>query len=667
MSIRDRQIQEAEDRIVRERLISGQVPDLTYVQQQLNQEFRDIPAGLPRFHFKPWQDGQPSDPDAYNEMMRKIHQDLQIAFDEITYQQNRMMAIADYYETEKNKITWEIEKVERRIQALYDQLDISKLGNAIAGHFHSFSHVDFIGDDQRNIPRTNVLVDLRTGQALLDKVKQGAARYDISNAVVTIKSLTQGTSSQMLSDPSNALKDTVNEAWQYLVKMSSSTPVDLQVTLDLNDAKLISTVRFESQSPAPTAITCFISNDNVTYRELQTITTKNIAEWAFDPSVIRYVRFVLHKDECDYTDGTDYCYLFGASRIMVKKEAYQATGVLVTQPYEVDQIIDKVQVIPDATIPPGTNIRYYIGMDDGINPVEWMEADSSGLVDFGTLILYTDYIDSLRPNFGQKDEVHFNQQYYSLADLTYTPVLGRTRLYLGDQMWKVDTLSKVPATQPTATGPQDWMQTAGMPMTTQFMDINNVAQLQPGTFQRFSLSFSISKPQMPIKQRMNVTPGVIVAVYLNNQLLKGIQEVNGTSCIYNFKQGVNSLVVYTFTPANLSTATMSLNLNLMSVNGLDWVRAIENPLTEVSLTQLYNNTSRKDMSRYAIKGNQIILNFDPVGADVAGRGIRAHMEYFHVPDGTPTTNFIRLMAMFTRSQSAGGHSAALSGYKLVIS
>lgn len=656
MSIRDRQIADAETAALQSELQAGRYPDLTTIQRMIAAVFANSPAGLPQFQLTALENNTVSDPDVVNTMLKQMMGDVTTGFKELTTLENTMMGMADYYETEKNKVNKGISKLARRIESIEEKMKHRTQSNVITKHFHDFIDLEMTGDESRNLPATTALVDLKRGVVTLDKVRQGSARYDITGAGIDATVSGTPVSTATSGEITNILKDAVNAAWRYTVTTNTVDPVTVTVKLSLETAVSATTIGFLAESPAATRVTLYVSEDDITYVKQGTKTLTGMGTWSIPITTIQYLKFELVKDEPDGTAGTTSTFEFGASRIIVQREAYQSEGKLVSAAIPVGtMVVDQVTVTPVEDRLPGTNIRYYIAIDDG-GHLEWIEADSAGLVPFGAYQNFSATISSTTKGYGDAvDEPQFGHQNYALAELDVTPAVGATKLYIGEQMWQVDHYDgAAPATPLTTTGPSDW---ASATYDTSYVDLKrtfsgNQITLRPG-YTKMTIECQIASDLMPFVQRLQVNQEAIVAVYLNNTLLGGVKQDDGWDYTYKLVAGVNKLEIYFYTAVD-GYAAPNLDLMLRA----SWARASSKALTEVSLTNLYNNTSVKDRSRFAWKGNVLVTNYAPAG-------VRYWLETKYTTKEPEATN-IRFMAILTRSSSAGDSSAALHQYQLVV-
>jgi hypothetical protein len=664
MSIRDRQIDIASQEVLSKELKAGRYPDLTTVQQKVVELFQERPAGLARFILLPAVADALSNPDEYNLMMNNISKDLETSFLEIGYQADRILANANIYETEKHTIDLLIRKIENRIQSLIDKIEQRGHREVIFNTLNTFNNIDFKGDEARGIPKTDVFVDLKNGQALLDVINTGGTKYDISNATYTV-ALTKGSGVGTENLPlSNALKDTINEIWQYTVVSDKTEISEVTIVLTLTDVVPITGMSINFNSPKETSVKVLVSKDQELYTELSIYSSYEHVEWQLD-SDVKYIKIILTKAEPDTVDGTDLEYNFGISNISLKKEIHQTLGYLISQPHPIrNKIANEITLKTQEIIPPQTAIRYYIGIDNPNELIEWQEIEVGTPYQLNQLLHKSINIDHASVGYGILVKQHFSVDYFSLLNLTDVPEQLTTKIYTGDYMWKVDTnvLTLDPLYIPTL---KDWINPRGT--VTKFLPVEqtiltNSFNLTVGSLQRLTTNIFCPTNAVITNNELAISATAVAQVYINNTLIKPVVDVDGKYRYnYTFKAGWNNIQILTHTN---DTATIKMNLVFTDI--ATKVYAIPEPLKELSLYNLLNNTSKTDLQNFCIDNGKILINYSPTDSDIFGVGVRYAVEYDYGRPGASSGMDLRFMAILSRTNLSDKVTPILQNYQLII-
>jgi hypothetical protein len=664
MSIRDRQIDMASQEVLSKELKAGRYPDLTTVQQKVVDLFQERSPGLARFILLPAVADELSNPDEYNLMMNNISKDLQTSFLEIGYQADRMLANANIYETEKHTIDLLIRQIENRIQSLVDKVEQRGHREVVFNTLNTFRSIDFKGDESRGIPKTNAFVDLKNGQALLDGINTGGTKYDISDVIYTV-ALTKGSGKGTENLPlDNALKDTINEIWQYTVVSDKTEVSEVTIILTLTDAVPVTGISINFNSPKETTAKVLVSKDQELYTELRSYSAYEHVEWQLDADV-KYIKIILTKAEPDTVDGTNLEYNFGISNISLKKEIHQTLGYLVSQPHQIrNKIVDQITLKVQEVIPPQTGIRYYIGIDHSDELIEWQEIEPNVPYQLNQLLHQSMNINNVSPGYGILVKQHFNLDYFSLLNLTNMPEPQTMKIYTGDYMWKVETkvLTLDPLYIPTL---KDWINPRGT--VTKFLSVEqttltNSFALTAGSLQRLTTNIFCPTAAVITNNELAIGAGVIAQVYINNTLIKPVIDADDKYRYnYTFKAGWNNIQILTHAP---SSATIKVNLIFTDI--ATKVYANPKPLKELSLYNLLNNTSKTDLQNFCIDDGKILVNYSPTESDISGVGVRYAVEYDYGRPEASNQMDLRFMAILSRTDLSDKVTPILQSYQLIM-
>lgn len=87
-------------------------------------------------------------------------------------------------------------------------------------------------------------------------------------------------------------------------------------------------------------------------------------------------------------------------------------------------------------------------------------------------------------------------------------------------------------------------------------------------------------------------------------------------------------------------------------------------MRQVSRADLYYQVGRKDWTAFALSGNQVLTNHNPVPVDPSGNPIRYLVRYAQGTHDTPAD--LRFMAILSRSAAAEDSTPRLRAYQLQV-
>lgn len=665
MGIRGRQLQNEAKKILQKELSEGRYPDLSVVQQMVTERFQHRIAGLPRFQLKAVSNKAVSNAEDYNDMIKNLHEDLLTSFEEVRHQGDRMMALADYYETEKFRINLATKKLNRRMELLQDKLENRGLRDVVFDTFNDFVGVDFNGNKKRNIPATNAFIDLRHGWVGLDEIKAGSKKVNLATAHAVVKPISSFDDFVQLSSIDNCLKDTINESWRHRAVMAEPKAAEISYKIELEEEQEINIISFTPQSARPTTIVLRTSRDGENYYEHLPKEVSSLTEWNFDASVIKFIEFQMTKMEPDFAQGAEYHYYFGAQNISAKSVLFTQEGYLISQSHTIDRVIDKLQLNVDEVIPAGTKIEYFMA-EDKLNDsiLEWETIRPNKTMLFHGLEEKQVLVDSSSPLYGTFYDSLYNHDYYSIMKLEHTPAPRTVNILVGEGMYQVDSMDFTSDATfiPTL---DSWK--GAKEYTTSFIALNDAASpnempVQTEKLERMTVHITMAKDYTLYANALSKKEDMKVSVYLNNMEIKPINQ----AYTYKFKAGVNKLEIIYYAPTGGAIAPNLEKTYLESIGATD-IYAKSDGLKEVDLYDLMNNTSKKDYTKFAIdKNNTVILNYDPKAFDKTGQGVRFKLTYRYPSDATQTQTHIRFMAKLSRETSKGDVSPILKSYKFII-
>lgn len=675
MTIRETQRSRVIEEIVSDSLRKGIFPSVHLIEDQLAEYFKKPVSGQPRFVYQEIEKSTGSSSKWYNESFENIHEDLQVGFAEMRELNNDIMSLYQYYESNRIKIERSLKRLELKADVLVDRTLKQKTKDVIGDNFHDFLMVDFKGDPERNIPRTNTFVDLRYGEIQLDTIKHHVYKHDISNVRTKLRSLVKDTKMIHLSPISNAFQDYVSHAWRSVV--SSPTPIQPKVELYIELEKMVGATHLsiDTQVGKPVTVTAYLSKDGKKYQQLETRKVTHTFQWIFERQDVQFVRLEFHKAEEDVINGSTYEYIFGAKQIELKEQQFKNDAYFVSRPFEIvgKNAFNRIKLEKEDYIPSSTNIRYYVGLDYDTNLIEWQEIREDRPIETGMIQSNYMEINSFIDGYADLIYNQFGQGFHRLVELPHRPLPGSTKLMLGRNMWMKET---IPSTIESGeniyqTSMRDWIRTGTS--NKEYISIDAVNKryrnvLKEKTFQRFTTYLYIHKKQV-IETEIQAQSKTSHGVYINNQEVRSInqeKDANSNDLLYQYqlqlKEGWNKVQIITYT----SDVDQQIMLDFYLKELSDQIFAYHRALTQVSLYDLLHNVSHRIHEHFAIDDdNNIIVNYDPKFLDISGNGIDYTLEYDY-SSSDEMNHQIRMMAILSKKDRSVLTSPRLKQYKLII-
>lgn len=658
MSISNRQISRIEQKIIDKILRSGRLPILKEVQEAVLTYFKNKAVGLPRFTPVFVSKREVSDPDSYNKMIDEIYEDLETAFEEMSYQENRLYAAMENYQIEMSKIENAIKTTASRIDSIVTRIkEKYTRGITVEDSFSDFLKVEFTKDIPRQIYGTSCFVDLKNGTVRLEE--DWEEKIDLSTAEAKVSVKGDYLDAVTVSHIANCLNDSINEAWQYTVIKEKPETTTVTIAIDLREETEISYVTITNLSPHIIKASLRIGRKAGDLTGVGEVESLDVIKWSFAVTPCRYLEIDISKDEPDNTWAGSYEYHFGLLNISVGRKTYRDKGVLVSKRYNINRYIDTVTLKAESITPPGTEIKYYVALDDDANPLQWREIKDGGKVSFGCYITETVEPDpDITTDFGLRLYKIKGVDFYSIGKLDYQPVGGVT-VYEGFGQWlmekktvSVDDASKI-ATAEDLTR-YSWFYTGND--TTGYISTDKTGiAVEKNQLVRLTLWLYCTEAKELLNCRSDTTGNVFVKVYVNN---KEIPAINGTRN-FRFNKGWNRVQFFAF---GKDSSTISPHFDWFTITEFAYGNRI--PLQQVKLFTLQHNTSPYDNSKFAIDGMHLVINRNPLQPHI-GEPIRYIVRYNRLSDTARKTG-LRFMAILKRDENIPTATPMLEKYVLTI-
>ena len=684
--IRDTQRALVQEQILGEKLREGVNPSVLVLDELTKEVFRFKPEGLPRFTYREMKKGQVSSLEDYNALFHELSFDLTVGFEEVRYLNNRMMSITSYYETERRRINKELARVAEKAKWVQMKQEAASNKEVVGDTLQNFLQIDFQGNEKRNIPQTSALVDLEHNSVEMMRVRKHTKKHDLTKAKLNFYAESPEFPIIHLTPFESAIQDSIYESWRAIVINKLATNLNSFLDVEIEKPVHATNVSIDTQVGNPVFVTLFLSKDGKTFLPLERRKIINTYQWNFERQEVKAIRFQFEKKEEDRANGSDYEYVFGAKNISLMEEMYVNEAHFVSQPFDLPdhEGIEKVSLEVDDLVPAGTSIRYYVGLDYGENVIEWEELQKDRPIVSDQIMSRRIDINKYTPGYGDSIAKTFGQNFHSIAKLPHHPLKKSLKLMIGRNMWMRETIPapfQHDASEETnktvyQTSVKDWVR-IGTPKKEYIRVNNRIDFLQKDMFQRYTTYIYMDNPE---QHRALISTGKnsTHVVLLNGSELKLINEEYTLS----LKEGWNKLQVYAYAQDIGEEIVLDFFTPKMSSR----IYADKNPLQEVSMYDMLNNTNSRLSGRFAVdENNNVVVNYHPRIADVAhgltrpmGQTLEEAQNAVQLAEGVEYTlqykyslrkerqHRLRFMAIMTKEKETIETTPSFKGYKLIV-
>jgi hypothetical protein len=381
MDIADRYRQYLSNLIIREYLTDQTIPSIENIEADLaiiEEWFTDMSFPMAYFLDLQVDEREESSASLYNQMQETFFSDLSVLYQQVTTQLQDSNTFLNRNLAEIQMLKAKLKNLEDRVtELLLRNKDTEGYFQFFADTFNSLQYVDTVN--------TTAAIDLRAGIVTMKegisetrKFNLNFTQYEDMSFQVLTRYGVQGSTNVADMSSIEAFKDG-EESWRQEVISTAPITMSVQLVLDMKEIKEVSKVDYESfndQSFGIMTVQVQYSNDNYNWFDFPSdFPTQNIYHKGTFTGVatdMRYLKFILTKTSYDRVDEGRYVYYFGAKHVDIFGVEYDQDGsVLQTKeiyPEEKagqDAYINRVSIEACEDVPSGTDILYDVSFDGG--------------------------------------------------------------------------------------------------------------------------------------------------------------------------------------------------------------------------------------------------------------------------------------------------------------
>lgn len=635
MSIRDRQIRNATEKIIEEELKSGRYPNPDKLRHRLRKFLQENTPGFPSMKLRYWPYRGVSDPDDFNKLQEEVYDDISNLYAEDAHQTLKLLQTFDYSEMERQRIFHELRIIEARTKEM-----LMKVSEA-EGYLTSFAET-FDDYSKIDTSRTTCSINFRHNFAYLPSGTQAHRKIHLRDKGIKFSYRTPDETgdnaiieSKEVLPIENALEDAHNSCWIQEVihdpEQGDISRLDGIVTIDLKEPTSVNSISIEIESPKPLQIEVKYSNNGESYYSIPGTSARKIVyetAWLFPEIEARFIKIVMSKWEEDNREEGLHSYIFGIKTITMERTAYADKGVLYSKPFELPADSSLLVLHTSEELPEQTSIQYSIGLTSGYEfPEHWNEIKPMRFASDNNFFRLQD-VDKHEVTFSSttKGKTVNGIQFYESAALKGKKFIPKSvRLFRGYQQWYVracvmdGSYTNGDNSELHYPSPNDWMQVdENVPIEKRFINLSsnntlNFSSLSTSKNKKTAYRYTthVYCPEArSIGLLSNTINNLNAAIYLNgSQAYKSDDE---RLEVVMLKKGWNTIDVFLF-QINDNAPSFQLPFDLYTV--VDdyklFTVGIQDGMTLVDPYVLQYNTPASVKNRFALeKDGTILFNYD---------------------------------------------------------
>ncbi|GIN55140.1 MULTISPECIES: discoidin domain-containing protein [Bacillus subtilis group] len=375
MGIRKIQITKKAEEIIKGYLFRGRYPTFQTITYHFSQWLREHTPGAPIFKPVKIFRKDKSNSEQFNKEIKALDEDIHDAYDATIEQTKQIMADFNYIETERNKLSHELDEILSEIDEL-----LLMSNNADYRYFDG-KVISFEDAADIDISHSTAFVNIKNKEVTLDENLNQSNRIIINTNNVYFQPITPAAKSSALESIKNAFDDNLNTAWWHVVKvknLNSNNNMKAELVVMFNQVEDINFIEYTPHQGKPVEVKLEYTMDGSIYTPInqnaETDTVTGIAVWNFQKIAAKGIKFVLEKTDYDERSGSYYNYYFGAKNIKFQRKHYLSEGVIYSTPIEFESNVEKLTMTSENEIPFNTDIQYEIALyepDKNLEELIW--------------------------------------------------------------------------------------------------------------------------------------------------------------------------------------------------------------------------------------------------------------------------------------------------------
>lgn len=444
INIQEYQMKKKEDEIVNKALKSGSLVTTYDVVTKLNQFFQYKTAGLPYyknlrlgFHSK-------SNKEEYNKSFKELGEDLDVAYTIYNNQEKTVLEAKNTFDSEVLELYREFDELSSEIE-LADMYN--NKGLVYYPHIINFNNLEKINCKNlydHNIPHTTCEVDYDKSIMRNELHSTPNDKVDLTKSLILVT--TPSKNINITKDVKQLISENSTEVITVETRSLSDAPQTLNVDIALDKPYDISRVSFSCYNITNAQVVLFLSEDGENYLPREVQQGEKDLTWLFNKRTVRKLRVSIRKKSNDITEDTGSSCFFSLVNLSVYNDKYSPSGVFTSESIIFDESITDVVIYPTHTMPPKTDISYFIGYEDNNDDVEWYPIKPEIPLDLQLLYIEEMVLNYITSDiFGSWDfDRETGRKLFYIHDLPKYVSMNSVYLRAGHSQWLIERLDMTP-------------------------------------------------------------------------------------------------------------------------------------------------------------------------------------------------------------------------------
>lgn len=645
MNLKDIQIKKTINNIILSFLKNGTIPKLKDVLNEYNKIFKLQSPGYPKFKPITVKKNTLSSAFIHNKMVDDIYMDIEDLYDADKIYFDSLLSTYGLYITEIEHTNSKLTDIQNRINMLLNNKLYNNISYTIHDCFNDFLKIDFNGDPELGIIKTNSFIDLRT-HSVSNNIITNNSKISLYGSDTKLTVPDNVIENKTIYPIENALKDTLNEIWLQSLTTKDNLGIVIRLSVELVKEIECTDIEFELYSSRSVNIKLYTFDSNKQQQEYKSVDTDNLARWNFKKRKVKVITFEVQKNDADgQNDNLEYEYYIGSKNISIYNNIYQSKSTMVSIPYYPSNPFNYAHLDLKQVTPPESYINYYIGIGYDGKQTHWHRIKNGDTIDLKLLSKNEKYINNTTDEYGNKID-----NYYKLCKIDNTNVvLPSIELYIGNNMWERKKYN-IKANE------KNYIKKANESLDIDYIGLDRIVY---NTIEINGIKRSTDESAKIDTQPKNTcyiyttyvycdisasTKATISSNGILNLYINGIEiNIEEDYTVLRFDTGWNKVQF-------ISTALdkeVKFMCNVYFYEIADKVRALKDKIKYVTKYHMDNNIHNISYEHFTIIDNCICVNYNPKDIYMS-----AYLKYMYMYDTTVFDNVqIRLMAILESENS----------------
>lgn len=444
INIQEYQIKKKESEIVNQALLSGGLVTSFDVVTKLNNFFNYKTAGLPYYKNVRIKPHSKSDVKVWNNSFSELGEDLEVAYEIYNNQEKAVLEAKSSFDSEILSLYKEFDELNSEIELANMFSNKGMVYYPYIINFNDLSDINSKNLYEHNIPYTNCEVDFDKSLMRNELYSTPNDKIDLSKSTITITTPSKNLVTN--KDIKNIVSENSAEVVTVETKSQNTKNQELHINVRLDRSCEISKIDLSCFNISNAKAVLLVSEDCENYIELEVQDGYKYLSWTFNKRIINSFKIILRKNKNDIESGSSSLCVYSIVNISAYNDKYSQSGVFTSNVVRFNEAITDVCIYPTHSMPPMTDISYFIGYEDKNNDIEWYPIKPNEMFDLNLL-----YKDEMLLNyttsevFGRWDfDRETKKRLFYIHEIPNNTNLNSLYLRAGHSQWLVERLDVTP-------------------------------------------------------------------------------------------------------------------------------------------------------------------------------------------------------------------------------